>query len=110
MKAVIGIDCEELLRPALSLFARLRFAASEAIFVHSVQSCIPDGTFPAFSENHPLDRLMDEREAAGKELLAGVSEQLQVFGIPAPEEIRRGDPFKSLAAVADEAHADLIVA
>ena len=42
MKAVIGVDNAELFRPALSLFARLRFPGARALLMHSVESVVPD--------------------------------------------------------------------
>ncbi|WP_227625142.1 universal stress protein [Fimbriimonas ginsengisoli] len=106
---VIGVDESLSSRNAIDLFLKLRFAAPQAIFVHVIESVMPDGSFVDFPDDHPLGALMRESMSEGEKLLGRAHRRSMAFGVEAKVEIVKGNPAQVLQEVATRESADLIV-
>ena len=99
---VVGYDGSATSRAALEYAAREAGPDGHVFVVHSFEP-------PHHWLGHPnYQRMLDEHEGRGRELLEGV-EQDGSLGTNIHSELLAGDPAEAIVTVADTRHADEIV-
>jgi nucleotide-binding universal stress UspA family protein len=93
--------------PATSLFTRLKFADCHALLIHSVESVLPDGSFPGIESTHALVTMIDEMEEAGKKALHDAAASMS--DCATEERMVQGDPLRNMLDLAETSHFDLMV-
>jgi nucleotide-binding universal stress UspA family protein len=107
VKALIGVDSLGQCSSALELVRRLDFAAEKVILLHSVESVMPDGSFPGLAGGGTYTDMLTEFEHAGH---IALDEAAAACGAGANIEKKQmpGDPLRNLLDMADDQEIDLI--
>jgi hypothetical protein len=95
VKALVGVDTLGQCATALELLKRLDFGLSKLTLLHSVESVMPDGSFPGLAAGGTYADMLNEFEDAGQNAL---DEAEAAFGISAAVEKKMipGDPLRNL--------------
>lgn len=107
MKALLGIDAQGGSDAAVALFHRLSFSDCKVTLLHSVESLLPDGSFPGDESTHVINEMMEEIEATGRAALDRAAANLPE--IEAAKRSVMGDPLRNLLDIARQDETDLIV-
>lgn len=105
MKAILGVDSSGTYRKAQDLLIRLGLPDLSVEGLAVVEPMLPDMSWPALSENHPLASVLKLREEAADQALreAGLPHGTSFTG---HREV--GHPAHMLEAYAEKHHANLI--
>jgi nucleotide-binding universal stress UspA family protein len=107
VKALIGVDSLGHCNAAIDLVRRLDFSLEKLVLLHSVESVMPDGSFPGLAAGGTYTDMLDEFEEAGQQSLKEAAEL--VGGVVEVEKrMIPGDPLRNLLDVADDDQIDLI--
>ncbi len=107
MKALIGVDSLGQCHSAIELIRRLDFSLDQLVLLHSVESVMPNGSFPGLAAGGTYTDMVEEFERAGQQAL---KEAADLYGASASVEKKLipGDPLRNLLDIADEYEIDLI--
>jgi nucleotide-binding universal stress UspA family protein len=110
MKAILGVDSAGSYRRAENLLVRLRLPEMQVEAVSVVEPMLPDMSWPALSEGHPLKEAGKLREDAADAALKEASERLNGLGFRATTHREVGNPAHVLEARAEQERANIIAA
>lgn len=107
MRIVVGVDLEELYRPALDLCLRLKFPDPQLLFTHAVAPIyqFPAGLVPTVI---PVGKAMEELHAAGESVVADAKAEACSRDVSAETAVAKGGAGLILMRLADEHKAHLI--
>lgn len=104
---MIAVDAQGNSDAAVVLFSRLNFPDCHATVIHSVESILPDGSFPGAESTHQLGEMIDEMEDAGQKAID--ESALKLGGCVFEKRCVQGDPLRNLIDLARQDSCALIV-
>ncbi|MEZ0326752.1 MAG: universal stress protein [Fimbriimonas sp.] len=107
MKALIGVDSLGQCNAAIELVRRLDFSLEKLVLLHSVESVMPDGSFPGLAAGGTYTDMIEEFEDAGEQALREAAEAVG-SGLEIEKKLIPGDPLRTLLDSADDEAIDLI--
>jgi nucleotide-binding universal stress UspA family protein len=107
VKALIGVDSLGQCSAAIDLVRRLDFDLEQVTLLHSVESVMPDGSFPGLTGGGTYTEMVSEFEEAGRRSIDEAEAALQTKAKVETKMIP-GDPLRNLLDVADAEAVDLI--
>lgn len=108
MNVLVGVDTEGHSNQVANLLARLRFPDLSCRLVHSVQSVMPDGSFPGSTPGATLAAVHEGLVEAGKSSLANSARVFESVGIPCTTVLDYGDPARVLLEHAEADGCEMI--
>ncbi len=107
VKALIGVDSLGQCNAAIELVRRLDFSLDKLVLLHSVESVMPDGSFPGLAAGGTYTDMLDEIEEAGQQALKEAAEAVG-GAVEVEKKLIPGDPLRNLLDTADADEIDLI--
>jgi|GEM_PF-2526583 len=108
MRVLLGIDTMRAWQGAANLLVRLFPEGFDAELVHCIESVLPDSSFPAFSQDHPLTFIYQEHRRQGEEAIEEATTFLTQHGVQCKKTICEGNSSRVITEIAEKEDCDLI--
>jgi len=108
MKAIVGIDTQNVYKPAIQLLARLRFDKPQTTLAHFAKTAAPYIPMEVGGSPEIMVEYIKTMENLGRTALDFAREEACMRDLHPKCVLRAGNPASGLGELADQLHADLV--